>query len=390
MGSDLVRSRLPRSIFDLVYRNNLIYNQCWEDPAVDRQALDLRATDRVLVITSAGCNALDYALLGARVMAVDANPRQTYLLELKLAGIKALDFESFFTLFGMGGGQRAPEIYRAMRPELSSEARSFWDRESRLFDPHGIGGRSFYYRGTSGLVALTIRGYIDHVARARAVVDRILSAASIEEQLGHYRGELRSQLLKAGLLEIIGSRGVLSLLGVPAPQRQMVHERSGGFRGFIRDSLDHVMSLTLLRDNYFWSVYLTGRYFRESCPEYLKASNFEKLKSGLAKNVEPCTGTVTDCLRGQQEPLTAFVLLDHMDWLVEKPHLLEEEWAEIFASAAPRARVIFRSGGRDASFLPPSVRRRLTFDTERAAKLHRLDRVGTYGSFHIAQLDAVA
>ena len=54
--------RTHQRLFDLLYSRNLIYNACWEDPAVDRQALDLGPTDRVLVITSAGCNALDYAL----------------------------------------------------------------------------------------------------------------------------------------------------------------------------------------------------------------------------------------------------------------------------------------------------------------------------------------
>ncbi len=53
--------RLSRWIFDAVHRQNLVYNQCWEDPAVDQAALRLRPEDRVLVITSAGCNALDYA-----------------------------------------------------------------------------------------------------------------------------------------------------------------------------------------------------------------------------------------------------------------------------------------------------------------------------------------
>jgi S-adenosylmethionine-diacylglycerol 3-amino-3-carboxypropyl transferase len=386
---------MPRSwaqsvLFDHVYRNHLIYNQCWEDPAVDRQALQLSPSDRVLVITSAGCNALDYALLGAKVLAVDANPRQNYLLELKLAGIRSLDYESFFTLFGLGGGKEFAGLYRIMRPELSGRAQVFWDREIRLFDPERVGGRSFYYTGTSGLVALLVKGYIDHVVRARKAVDRIMSASSLAEQLERYRSELREPLLRKSLLEFVGSRGVLSLLGVPAPQRQMVHELSGGFVGFMRDCMDHVMSVALLRDNYFWSVYATGRYSRESCPEYLKTQNFAALKAGLVENVRTVTGTVTECLRSEHERLTAFVLLDHMDWLVGAPNLLEEEWREILAAAAPGARAIFRSGGPDASFLPPRVSERLRFDTERAATLHRQDRVGTYTSFHIAQLDAAA
>ena len=384
------RSSLQSWAFDLVYKNHLIYNQCWEDPAVDRQALRLGPSDRVLVITSAGCNALDYALLGAKVLAVDANPRQNHLLELKIAGIRSLDHDSFFTLFGLGGGRGTEALYRTMRPELSVAAQAFWDREIRLFDPERIGGRSFYYGGTAGLVAFVVKAYIDHVAKARASVDRILLASSVEEQVERYRRELREPLLRKGLLEILGSRGVLSLLGVPGPQRRMVHERSGGFVGFMRDCLDHVMSVALLRDNYFWSVYATGRYSRESCPEYLKLENFSKLKAGLVENIRTVTGTVTECLRLEKEPVTAFVLLDHMDWLVGDPKVLEEEWIQILATAGPGARAIFRSGGPDASFLPPFVSERLRFDTARAAALHLQDRVGTYSSFHIAQLHAAA
>jgi S-adenosylmethionine-diacylglycerol 3-amino-3-carboxypropyl transferase len=354
---------------------------------VDRLALRLTPADRVLVITSAGCNALDYALTGAKVVAVDANPRQNHLLELKRAGIRALDFDAFFTLFGDGGGPATREIYAAVRPELPPPSREFWDREIRLFDARG---RSFYYRGTSGLVALAFRFYADHVARFRGVLDRLLASTSISEQQEIYRRDLRARLLHDGLCDVVGSAAVLALLGVPEAQRRMVHAHQGGFAGFLRACLDHVMGVALLRDNYFWRVYVTGRYARESCPEYLKRENFLRLKAGLVENIEVFTGTVTERLTLDREGLTAFVLLDHMDWLAGRAQLLEEEWRRLFEAAAPAARVIFRSGAADARFLPGWVTERLRFETERASELHRLDRVGTYGSFHIAHVPAAA
>ena len=53
---------LRRRWFSLIHLKNLVYNQCWEDPRLDRVALELTPSDRVVIITSAGCNALDYAL----------------------------------------------------------------------------------------------------------------------------------------------------------------------------------------------------------------------------------------------------------------------------------------------------------------------------------------
>jgi S-adenosylmethionine-diacylglycerol 3-amino-3-carboxypropyl transferase len=378
------RSWLSRRVFEAVHGRNLVYNQCWEDPAVDRQALELGRGDRVLVITSAGCNALDYALTGARVVAVDVNPRQNHLLELKRAGLRELDFESFFVLFGEGGARHARDLYARLRPALPEPARAFWDREIRLFEAPAA-RPSFYYRGSSGLVALAMRFWIDHVARVRGGVEHVLAARSIAEQRERW-AELRPRLASDGLLRLLGSRGVLSLLGVPAPQRELVRRSPGGFAGFLRGCLDHVMSVALLRDNYFWSVYLHGRYARTACPEYLRPESFARLKAGLVDRVETFTGTVTECLERSAEPFTAFVLLDHMDWLAGEPRLLEEEWAAIHRSAAPGARAIFRSGGGDAAFLPAGVSARLRFDRALAERLHRQDRVGTYGSFHIARL----
>ena len=36
LDSPLPTGRLSRWLFDAVHRRHLVYNQCWEDPAVDR------------------------------------------------------------------------------------------------------------------------------------------------------------------------------------------------------------------------------------------------------------------------------------------------------------------------------------------------------------------
>src|SRR6476620_11653963 len=82
-----------------------VYNQIWEDPRVDLEALQLDENSRVLTISSGGCNALNYLLAGPRsVTAVDLNRHHVYLLNLKLAALLYLpDHESFFAFFRNGG-----------------------------------------------------------------------------------------------------------------------------------------------------------------------------------------------------------------------------------------------------------------------------------------------
>ena len=87
--SPSISHRAQDAIFSQVHGGNLVYNTCWEDPRLDREMLNLQPDSRVVMITSAGCNALDYLLDGpAQIHAVDMNPRQNALLQLKIAMIQ--------------------------------------------------------------------------------------------------------------------------------------------------------------------------------------------------------------------------------------------------------------------------------------------------------------
>ncbi|MBN2712581.1 MAG: DUF3419 family protein, partial [Planctomycetes bacterium] len=74
------------------------YNQIWEDPRVDREALRLDGESNLLVISSAGCNVLNYLVDSpGSITAVDLNPHHVYLTRLKLAAISYLpSYDDFF------------------------------------------------------------------------------------------------------------------------------------------------------------------------------------------------------------------------------------------------------------------------------------------------------
>lgn len=383
-------------VFKFVHGNNLVYNTCWEDPRLDRQALALTDQDRVLVITSAGCNALDYALTGpAHVYAVDMNPRQNALLELKLAGIRRLEFDDFFQFFGAGHHPRAVELYQAnLRPQLSTWSQAYWDRFIKFFDKPT---RSFYYRGTSGAFARGIRYYIDRVAMLRPEINELLACKTVAEQQVIYE-RIHQRFWSKTMRFALNRDSTLSMLGVPKAQRlQIDRQYPGGILSFIQDSMEAVFAKLPIHENYFWRVYITGSYTRDCCPEYLKEDNFQRLKATGASNVSVHTDSVQGFLEKGDEPISRFVLLDHMDWLSEHLFpLLELEWQAILNRAAPGTRVLWRSGGLRTDFIERVQVTRggqavklpelLTYHTEQAQALHQLDRVHTYGSFYIADL----
>jgi S-adenosylmethionine-diacylglycerol 3-amino-3-carboxypropyl transferase len=393
-----VQNWVSGRVFSFVHGNNLVYNTCWEDPRLDRQALELTTEDRVVVITSAGCNALDYALAGpAHVNAVDMNPRQNALLELKIAGIRQLEFEDFFQFFGLGYHPHAASIYRsAMRPELSYWAQTYWDRWIKFFDSPK---RTFYYRGTSGAFARMIRNYIDRVSYIRNEVHELLECDTVEQQREIY-DRIERKFWTRSMKFALNRDTTLSMLGVPKAQRRQIdNQYPGGIVQFIQDSMEAVFAKLPMRDNYFWRVYITGSYTAECCPEYLKPDNFARLRANDVANVSVYTDSVQGFLEKGTEPISCFVLLDHMDWLSDHYFaLLESEWQAILDRAAPAARILWRSGGLETDFInrvqvmheghQAVLPELLTFNEQLAAELHELDRVHTYGSFYIARLAA--
>lgn len=387
--------RLDEQLFRTLYSRSLVYNTCWEDPAVDRRALELNRDDVVLVITSAGCNALDYALLAPRrIHAVDANPRQTALLELKLAGVRALDFDDFFRLFGQGFHPDVHALYeRRLRSQLTPFARDYWDRHHAWFASRR---GSFYFHGLSGLVACGFRAYLAARPPLAACVRALFGAGSLAEQREIYAQRVAPLMWGPAMRWALSRQLTLSLLGVPRPQRHEIEaQHTGGVAAYVRDSLEYVLCQLPLASNYFWRLYLDGRYTRTCCPEYLKAHNFARLKAGLADCILPHTTTVTQFLRSATEPVSKFILLDHMDWMASHdPQALAEEWVEIFRHAAPAARLIFRSAHRRPRYLAAvkiggvSLLERLTFHEQIARELSRQDRVHTYAGFHICNVAA--
>ena len=384
-------------VFRHVHGNNLVYNICWEDPRIDRTALELKPSDDVLVITSAGCNALDYILAGCNhVYAVDMNYRQNAVLDLKKASAKLLDYEDFFKIWGNGSHPQFRKLYReTLRAELPDMSRKFWDKKACYFCN---AKRPYYFRGTAGYFARWINTYVDHVGHIRKEVTQLFNAKTLEEQREIYLGQLKKKFWTRVMRFCLNRDTTLSMLGVPRAQREQVEKHyNGRIVDFMQDCLETVLCELPIQDNYFWRVYTTGHYTPECCPEYVKEENFQRLKDGLADQVTTYTDSVEGFLRKNEVPISRFILLDHMDWLASNlfPALVSE-WDAIWQRATDDARILWRSGGMETDFLE---RVPLTLDgkeepllnhlkqyPEWSEDLHKKDRVHTYGSFYIADV----
>ena len=377
---------LQQKLFALIHGNRLIYNTCWEDPRIDRQLLQLNQESKVVAITSAGCNVLDYLLDGpGAVHAVDVNFRQNALLFLKMALIEDGDHDSLFALFGRGSWPSYRDIYAQVRQLLPTWVQHFWDKKIAYFKPKGL-RQSFYWRGGAGDFAWLLQTMLLRNRPLKRLFGGLLDAKSLEDQKLLY-DQVEPHIFRRGLRWLLRQPPAMAFIGVPMAQIRLIEEEyPGGLVTYIRDSLRQVFTSVPMRDNYFWRVYLTGSYTSECCPGYLRADYLQTLQKRIAR-VRLYNTSVTRFLQNNPGEYTHFILLDHQDWLAwHNTDALLGEWSQIFRNSRPGSRILMRSAGPDLSFLPATVTSRLRFFPDLTQPLHHQDRVGTYGSLHLAEV----
>ena len=375
-----------------VWFDAFVYNQIWEDPRVDLQALELNEDSRVLTISSGGCNALNYlAESPASVTAVDLNRHHIYLLDLKIAAIKGLEsYEDFFAFFGYGKSEKARKLYtKKIAPYLDSETREFWE-SGTLFHRDRI---SFFER--AGLYEHSRNGYFLRFFHRFSRLfgckpDAILGANSHEEQERIYKKYV-DPFFNSFLVKILGKMPITMFgLGIPPQQYEELKQDLTSDKNIIEIYRERVKRLACdypISDNYFaWQAF-ARKYDTEkriAIPEYLKADNFETLKAN-APYIKTQIGSVTDEIRNRPYgSFNRFVFLDAQDWMDEKT--ITELWSAIAENAESSSRIIFRTASAFSPVetkLPASLRERFVYQENISRELFRQDRASIYGGFHL-------
>lgn len=377
-------SHFQNWFFNQVHNKKLIYNTCWEDPRCDRKLLNLNQDSEVVMITSAGDNALDYLLDDPKaVHAVDMNFRQNALLRLKQAIFEEKDHKELFHFFGEGNYPEAKSVYKkALRPLLSTDEQKYWDSNIKYFSGKGM-RKSFYYCGASGVLAYLCRRYIYLRKQLKQNVSLLMNAQSISEQSSYY-ATLESRIFNPFISRMLNSHYAMCLAGVPkAQQALMQQEFPGGNVDYIQQCFRHVFTELDISDNYFYQVYFNGHYTPECCPEYLKEKNFTTLKN-RQKRIKTYTTTLSHFLKENPGEYSHYVLLDHQDWLAAHDvPALEEEWELILKNSKPGTRILMRSAAKTIDFFPEFIQDKIVFEQELTDRVHQEDRVGTYASVYL-------
>ncbi|HVV64453.1 MAG TPA: DUF3419 family protein [Rhizomicrobium sp.] len=382
------RGALER-LFTLMFQG-FVYNQIWEDPDVDLQALELGPRHRLITIASGGCNVLNYlAADPARIIAVDLNVNHVALTRLKLSALANLpSYEAFFRFFGQGDDKANRDAYDHFLSErLDPVTRRYWEKRIPLRGRRiNMFARNLYRHGLLGRFI----GVLHAVARLHGKrLDEMLSARTEDEQRQVFERTV-APLFDYKSVRLL-SRSPVSLyaLGIPPAQYdELVLGRNGDAIGVLRERVERLACDFPIRENYFaWQAF--GRGYdvenRAAVPAYLRQEVYERIRSRTDK-VEIHLASLTDFLREQADrSMHRFVLLDAQDWM--NAGQLAALWRQIDRTADSRdARVIFRTAAPDSPLqrkLPADLLAPWTYLEAESRALHARDRSSIYGGFHV-------
>jgi S-adenosylmethionine-diacylglycerol 3-amino-3-carboxypropyl transferase len=382
---------LQERLFSQLF-TGLVYPQIWEDPEVDLAALQIDANSRILTIASGGCNVMSYLSAGpARIHALDLNAAHVALGRLKLAAAASLpDQESFYRFFGDAADRRNIAAYDTyIRPHLDEASRAWWDRRdlmgrrriqmfARNFYHHGLLGR---FIGAAHLLARAFGVRLQDLAEAPTQADQV---AFFERRILPVFESRFVQWLTTKPASLFG-------LGIPPAQ---FHALAGGrpMHEVLRERVRRLACDFPMANNYFARQAFGRAYGPDGAlPPYLESASFEALRNRTDR-VEVLNRSVTEFMQGcGAASLDRYVLLDAQDWMTDAQ--LTDLWTEITRTAAPGARVIFRTAAEPSLLpgrLPDSLLDRWHYHAEESLAHGRADRSSIYGGFHLYSLKAGA
>lgn len=314
--------------------SNLLFGMSWEDPSSDRRALTITPGDTVTTISSGGCNTLTLLLDNpAKIYAVDINPSQSYLMQLKIAAVRHLDHEELLAFLGLAPSERRLNILDRLADDLTPDAFAYWRAKAKAVQ-EGV----MYAGRYESFIGKFIR--LLRVVQGRKRIENFFRCETLEKQRVYF-DEIWNTLQWRLLFKLAFNKRMLAKRGLTADYFKFDDGSSSFAESFFRRSR-HAMCEIPIATNYFLAQYLRACYWSlDSVPDYLRRENLPTVKNRLGR-IEVITWDAQGWFSNQPDSsIDAFSLSNICELM--SPEEVGRLFAEVARTARTGARICFRN-----------------------------------------------
>ncbi len=358
------------------FANSIAYSGCNEDSSSELQALNITENDKVVCVTASGGRALNLLLKKPKkLVAIDLNPIQNYLFELKLAGIKHLSYDDYLKFLGVRDSDKRIFLYDQIKNSLSKEAKAFWDERISSILTKGV-----IYRGNFERF-LYCFAFVMRMFRNNKTKE-LFTFKTIENQREFYEKRWNTPFWTF-LTGILFSRPVCRyILQDPGfyqyvPGDVQVHD-------YLRSRVNHSLKNHLASENFFAAIFFLGQYLDgKALPLYLQKEHFYTLKENIPEiDIEVILEPLEKYLWSLPEgSIDKFSLSDVSAYL--NAESFESLLHAVHFAGKPGSIFCLRHFIRKRK-IPASVEQKFSYNTELEEELNFSDRTFVY-SFKVGQ-----
>ena len=292
------------------------YAQCWEDPEILLEALDIKEGDVCMSIVSAGENS--FATLTkdpGKVIGIDLNPVQLKLTELKKAAFLGLEYEEMLEFLGFRESKKRDQYFQKLEVHLSAETKEYWIKNMDLIKAGVINTGRFdnFFQ--------IFRKKVLCLVHSKKRVKELLEKKTKEERYEFYNKKWNNLRWKI-LFRIFFSKFIVGKLG--RDPRLFDYADSTSLSGVMSERAKYAFTELDVSENPYVEYILTGKYTK-NLPLAMRKENFQKIKSNLNR-LELHNVSIEEYLEASGETVDKFNLSDIFEYISSEKYkeLLEK------------------------------------------------------------------
>lgn len=336
-----------------------------EDWRTEEEALDIQPQDQVLCITASGDRPLNLLTRECqKIVCIDANSVQNHLLQLKVAALNALDYQTYLSFLGAIPGKGRKQTLQLLLPYMDSKAARFWIKHEKMV-VKGV----LYQGSVERLTSIAARMF--SLVRGKKI-KRLFGMNNIEEQRKFLREEWDSYFLRKFFNVILNTFLSRMIIEDPGLINYGCDIKPGNY---IYDRIHTSLDRELAKKNPLLSLLLRGKVSQEAFSPYLTEMGTQAIKPRLSA-LEIHTADIIDYLESIAEPTFDVFSLSDVASYMSYPNFIRL-LKGVIKTAKPGARFCLRQF-LSSYEIPANLQSYFMRDKSLEKRLERLDNCFVY------------
>jgi len=341
------------------FYNRLNYSLGNEDWHVEEQALNVKTNDKIVCVTASGDRPMHLLLTDCeKVSAIDMNPIQNYLLELKLAAISCLDYDDYLAFIGCDKSDNRLKTFLKLKKFMSNEAFQFWKKNRGLIKKGVIfqGKVEKLTKATSKLLNLL----------GHKQIKKLFSFNDLGEQRNFISKEWNASLWEKVFQISLSPKLVRIFINDPGIISHIEPDINPG--NYIYSRILQYLDQNVAKNSALLQLVLTGKLTKEAYFPYLTFDGYTKIRENTSKiNIK--TGNVIDYVtESQNGSYDCFSMSDIASYMPQDS--FDKLVRGINHAAAPGARFCLRKLMSNHT-MPREIEKNFVRNTELENKLEK-------------------